>query len=117
SHGLFGAHIIEPPGSTWHDPVTGNPIRSGSLADIRTAGSPGGGIAGSFREAFIALSDEGGGGDFLPPLPVNGMINLRASPLRERNAPSDRPELLLSSVTNGDPRTPVIRTYLGDPLV
>src|SRR5690606_10635649 len=34
AHGLFGAHIIEPPGSTYHDPVTGQEVRSGTIVDI-----------------------------------------------------------------------------------
>ena len=33
-HGLFGALFVEPRGSWWTDPVTGNPIKSGVFADI-----------------------------------------------------------------------------------
>ncbi|MDA8229548.1 MAG: multicopper oxidase domain-containing protein, partial [Desulfitobacterium hafniense] len=32
-HGLFGALIVQPKGSTWTDPVTGKPINSGVFAD------------------------------------------------------------------------------------
>ena len=35
-HGLFGALIAEPPGSTYHHPHTGAELRSGPIADIRT---------------------------------------------------------------------------------
>ena len=34
AHGLFGAHIIEPAGSTYRDPVTGNAVKSGTIVDI-----------------------------------------------------------------------------------
>ena len=47
-HGLFAAHIIEPAGSTFHDPVTAATIRSGPIADIFTNGSAGFGEQGSF---------------------------------------------------------------------
>ncbi|HET9144270.1 hypothetical protein, partial [Actinophytocola sp.] len=43
AHGLFGAHIIEPRGSTYHDPRTGNQVRSGTIVDIRTTNLVGGG--------------------------------------------------------------------------
>src|SRR5205085_582652 len=36
SHGLFGALIAEPPGSSYTDPHTGQPLLSGEVADIHT---------------------------------------------------------------------------------
>ncbi|MEE1356868.1 MAG: multicopper oxidase domain-containing protein, partial [Clostridia bacterium] len=33
-HGLFGAIIVETAGSSWFDPVTGEPLTSGLFADI-----------------------------------------------------------------------------------
>ncbi len=56
-HGGFGTIIIEPVGSTYHDPKTGKPIRSGPLADIRTAEPVGYGVNGSFRELLVQLND------------------------------------------------------------
>ena len=35
-HGLFGALISEPPGSTYHDPKTGEEVRSGPRVDVHT---------------------------------------------------------------------------------
>ena len=49
--------IIEPVGSTYHDPKTGKQIRSGPLADIRTAEPVGYGVNGSFRELMVQLND------------------------------------------------------------
>ncbi len=43
-HGLFGALIVEPKGSSWTDPVTGGEINSGVYADIHNPLLP------SFRE-------------------------------------------------------------------
>ena len=36
AHGLFAAHIIEPAGSTYRDPVTGAAVKSGTIVDIHT---------------------------------------------------------------------------------
>ena len=96
SHGMVGQLIIEPWGSTYHDPVTGEEIRAGAIADIRTAancvpqvdraGMPAGTsnqcvlipgvIDGSFREfAMFTISDHN---------PVEATINLRAEPWLDR---------------------------------
>ncbi|KND00430.1 uncharacterized protein SPPG_09220 [Spizellomyces punctatus DAOM BR117] len=40
-HGLFGALIVEPYGSRWTDPHTGEPIRDGLTADIHPPKPPG----------------------------------------------------------------------------
>jgi len=116
-HGLFGAHIVEPKGSTYHDPVTGAEIRAGTVADIRVSGSAGGkpvaaGVSGSFREFMLFLQNQN---------PVvgqfdlgGGTINLRAEPWSLR--PGD-PAYRFSSVTHGDPFTSEIRAYAGDPVV
>ena len=53
-HGLIGAHIIEPAGSTYHNPVTGQPIRSGTVADIRTTG-----VAGNTSSGPVAARRRG----------------------------------------------------------
>ncbi|HEV2845414.1 MAG TPA: hypothetical protein VG477_11255 [Thermoanaerobaculia bacterium] len=115
-HGLFGAHIVEPKGSTYHDPVTGAPIRAGTVADIHVSGSAGepvaAGVNGSFREFMLFLHNQN---------PVvgqfdlgGGTINLRAEPWSLR--PGD-PAYRFSSVTHGDPFTTEVRAYAGDPVV
>ena len=50
-HGLFAGLNIEPKGSTYHDPQTGDPIRSGAAADIRVPGAP------DFREFTTFFQD------------------------------------------------------------
>ncbi|MES4785681.1 MAG: hypothetical protein C4294_07505, partial [Nitrospiraceae bacterium] len=56
-HGGFGTIIIEPVGSTYHDPKSGKEIRSGPLADIRTVEPVGYGVNGSFRELLVQVHD------------------------------------------------------------
>ena len=53
-HGLVGQFIIEPRGSTYHDPQTGAPVDSGTIVDIHTTNTLAKGIVdGSFREAVL----------------------------------------------------------------
>ena len=82
-HGLFGAHIIEPQGSTFHDPVTGAPIDSGPIADIYTTGSAGFGEQGDFRE-FVLWQHEGITDQRLP-------AGLRDGQLQPASGAADRP--------------------------
>ena len=56
-HGGFGTLLIEPVGSTYHDPRTGKEIRSGPIADIRTVEPVGYGVNGSFRELMVQVHD------------------------------------------------------------
>ncbi|HHY57224.1 MAG TPA: multicopper oxidase domain-containing protein [Chloroflexi bacterium] len=119
-HGLIGAHIVEPSGSTYHDPRTGAEIRSGAVADIYTTGvagvteaglfpGPQDGTVRGFRE-FVVF--------FMADNPANppsgGAINLTAAPFIERGLDPGR---YFCSATNGDPNTPIFRAYLGDPVI
>lgn len=56
-HGAVGTMIAEPFGSTWHDPKTGKPIRTGPVADIHAIEQVGHGVAGSFRELMVHVMD------------------------------------------------------------
>lgn len=123
-HGLASAHVIEPGSSTWHDPKTGKPVRSGAIADIRTPAesSIGAGQKGSFREFVLFNIKDQLFGDFFGERKAT--INLRAEPIdadpnnstpeRDRNGP---PAYWFSSVKHGDPATPIPRAYVGDPFV
>jgi hypothetical protein len=176
AHGLFAAHIIEPRGSTYHHPITGVEVRSGTIVDIRntSGGSVGVGQSGSFREYMLFLHNgrrgrneltaASGGG--LNPFSFGqeceeGSINLKAAPIGERTPPGATPAdplttdqrqeysgqrcrnafsrtgdvptnanantvratvttvdpYVLSSVKYGDPSTPLLRAYVGDPVV
>jgi FtsP/CotA-like multicopper oxidase with cupredoxin domain len=106
-HGLVGQLIVEPAGSTYHDPTTGAVVDSGTLVDIHTTTplSPGL-VNGSFRELALWTIDDNDRGDY-------STLNLRANPL------ADRPDVAnqFSSYTYGDPVTPLPQLYPNDPLV
>ena len=111
-HGLFGALISEPPGSTYHDPKTGEPVRSGPRVDVHTDAVLSDDLRGSFREQVLFIQDDN-------PLTNVGLssgssMNLRVEPLDQRGGD---PSLLFSSKEHGDPETPILEANLGDPIV
>lgn len=115
-HGLFGALIIEPAGSTYHNPETGAEVRSGAVVDIRTphTATVGAGQQGSFRELVAMINNKHSGVD---QTDVNeevelSTINMKAAPLDDRSN-----KFPFSSVTNDDPMTPILRSYVGDDVV
>ena len=111
-HGLFGALIAEPPGSTYHDPHTGDEALSGPLVDVHTDQLVSADLTGSFRELVLFIQDDS-------PLTNVGQssgssINLRVEPLASRGGD---PAFLFDSGTHGDPATPLLEAFLGDPIV
>lgn len=56
-HGGFGTLVVEPVGSTYHDPKTGKLVRSGPIADIHTVEPVGYGVNNSFREMVVQVHD------------------------------------------------------------
>ncbi|HEU5475935.1 MAG TPA: hypothetical protein VFV67_35365 [Actinophytocola sp.] len=99
AHGLFAAHIIEPRGSTYHNPQTGAEVRSGTIVDIRTTNTVGGGVRGAFREFMVFLHNGRRGRAELNRTDLGRItrnagqeceeasINLRAEPIGERTPP------------------------------
>jgi FtsP/CotA-like multicopper oxidase with cupredoxin domain len=118
-HGLFGGGVAEPAGSTYHDPVTGDPVRVGTEVMVRNP------IIPSFREFNLAvhdfslLFDKDGNG--LNPPPFVGSpddpgvmgVNYRNEPFQFRTGD---PAYVFSSYVHGDPFTPVFQAYAGDPI-
>lgn len=122
-HGLFGAMIVEPSGSKYFDPKTGDEIRYGTQAVIQPK------QGNSFREFALFIHDfallfdkqnqplnppEHPGSDDDPG--VMG-INYRCEPMRERLKKYDDPSHIFSSIIYNDPATPLIETYPGEPIV
>ncbi len=151
-HGFFSATVVEPPGSTYHDPTTGKEIRRGHIADIHTTDPVAHNVKGSFRElvSFVVDSnprtaelisadnpmagrpsvDGTPSAKYLPKMNKSSMpflnggeattgggFGMRAEPLSVRLANNPDPSQLFSSKAHGDPGTPILRSYLGDPLV
>lgn len=127
-HGLFGALIVEPKGSWWTDPVTGGPIESGIYADIHHPLIP------SFREYAWYFHDETEIVDLTGEKPIDPhtlrpestmAVNYRSEPMRNRmrlihegvvNPDLAGEEVHHDSWVFGDPSTPILRAYVGDPL-
>ena len=132
-NGLFGGATIHPTGCTFHDPVTGEPVRVGTLVDVRC---PGGSDDYRNFSAFIEdhvpmyqpeRLDDPNDDAFVTPLGVPifpakfpsspddyGVmgVNYSLEPFESRRGgdPAD----LFSSRVHGDPFTPIPRAYAGD---
>lgn len=127
-HGLFGALIIEPRGSTWTDPQTGKPLLSGVYADIHNPFLP------SFREYAWVFHDEMEIKDLTGDIPFSPhtfqpdathAVNYRAEPMRNRqrlilegvvSPETEGEEVHHDSWIFGDPITPILKAYVGDPV-
>lgn len=140
--GLFGGGTVHPPGCTFHDPVTGNPVTVGTLVDVRcnpTVDYHGDDTDGQdFRNYSLFVEDHvpqfqpanpGTPNDdqFVTPqgVPIfpakfpsspddQGVmgVNYRLEPFESRR--SDDPSKLFDSKRWGDPFTPQLRAYAGD---
>lgn len=127
-HGLFGALFVEPRGSWWTDPITGKPIESGCFADVHNKLLP------SFREFGWFFHDEMEVDDLTGQAPISPhtlqpeathLINYRAEPMRNRMRliqegvvcpDCEGEEVHHDSWVFGDPDTPILRAYVGDPI-
>lgn len=128
--GLFGALLVEKRGSWWSDPITGDEINSGVFADIHNPFYP------SFREYAWYFNDEMEIKDLTGNKPLNPMtgqesesfhgVNLRYEPLHNRlklieegvvTPEAEGEEVHHDSWVFGDPATPILRGYKGDPAV
>ncbi|MBA2442070.1 MAG: hypothetical protein H0V53_06645 [Rubrobacter sp.] len=144
-HGLFAGLNIEPKGSTYHDPVTGDEIKSGVSADIRipnardfrefttffqdglnirdkagvpipNVGEPPGAPAEPAGEAHDHI-DQGEKGFNYANAPFHHRLGMEPVHATETN-PLDGQALsdVYSSRVHGDPKTPIFRSYAGDPV-
>lgn len=132
SHGLFGALVVEPDGSRWTDPLTGAGIETGWQAVIDPPDGP------AFREFAIYYHEVGNedyrlldGDDLLVPVvdpitsayrPGARALNYRSEPFMNRLRLGEQvtgvadESLEYSSYTFGDPATPILRAYVGEPV-
>ncbi|MBI2907205.1 MAG: multicopper oxidase domain-containing protein [Chloroflexi bacterium] len=110
--GLYGAFIVEPEGSTYHDPQTGEELKSGAGWNIEVR-SP----EGAFRDVALIFHDEDPriNRDLMPYDPdidQDRAINYRAEPFEKRN--NELPAHVLSTRAHGDPGTPLIEVEVGE---
>jgi manganese oxidase len=110
--GLYGSYTVEPSGTVTTDPRTGEPTDVGSAVDVHEPNGP------NYRDFTLALADDDPqmGASFMP-YPVNVerpeavLVNYRRTPRNDRLADA------FSSLTFGDPQTPILSAYAGDPMV
>lgn len=128
-HGLFGALLVEAPGSQWFNPVDGTPLKSGLFADIYTPGKKSFREYGVFFHDELAVKDKNGDQPKDPHtgLPSSTMgISYRSEPMRNRELPEhlrfthdhdilEGEDVGMSSWTFSDPATFLLNAYVGDP--
>ena len=130
AHGLFGAVVVEPGGSTWVDQISGAADTVSWAAIVQSPDEP------AFRE-FVIFYHEVGTESEVPldtndaelPLadPITGSykpsgraLNYRSEPFMnrlqlqiEQGQPPDE-SIAYSSYAFGDPATPMMRAYVGE---
>lgn len=128
-HGLFGAVIVEPMGSTWTDPHTGKYMKSGVFADIHHPFLP------DYREYVTIFHDEAPVKNRCLETPydphamaatMTHSINYRSEPMRNRMnlimegivcPDCEGEEVHHDSWVFGDPPPTILpRGYVGDPI-
>jgi len=120
-HGMFCGLLVEPEGSQWRDPYSGNRVFSGAKADIVP---PVDADAAPFREQALHYHDFAPlrklDGDYVNP-EMEHTVNKGTMAINYRNAPyyhrdQADPAYVHSSAVHGDPPTPVVEAYDGDPI-
>lgn len=128
-NGMFGCLFVQPRGSWWTDPVTGGPLNSGVYADVHHPFLP------SVREYAFIFHDEMPTKDVTGNRPLDPMtnqeresthaINYRYEPMENRARlleegvvcpDCEGEEVHHDSWVFGDPATPILRGYRGDPV-
>ncbi|WP_408957762.1 multicopper oxidase domain-containing protein [Natrinema sp. 74] len=118
-HGHFATLIVEPEDSEWLDPHTGDPIEAGSQAIITQQDGE------DFREFALMYHDfaplRNRQGEFVNQLEEHNQnagvmaMNYRNAPYYRRG-PDPDPAYVHSSYVHGDPPTPTLEAYDGDPI-
>jgi hypothetical protein len=115
--GLFGAIVVGPRGARSTDPATGADMsgRAGWRVDVHPPSGP------AYRDVTLLLQDDDAGiGTHRMPYTeqVDGTvgINYRAAPLADRLLRVPDPARVFRSDVHGDPPTPLIDAYAGDPV-
>lgn len=117
-HGTWGALVVEPQGSEWLDPYTGEPIRAGTKAMIKDPNGE------NFREFVLHYQDwartfdQAGNairGPFVNvPLEEQGVSGISYANAPLFNRTDDEPAHAFSSLAHADPLTPLLEAYPGD---
>ena len=110
--GLYGSFEVAPAGSTFSDPVTGAARDIGAAVVVKPPNGP------SYRSfSLIFAEDEKQvGANFMPyptfvDRPESNLVNYRQAPRDDSKADA------FSSLVHGDPATPILSSYAGDPVL
>ncbi|MEI7743554.1 MAG: IPT/TIG domain-containing protein [Chloroflexota bacterium] len=108
--GLYGSIVVAPAGATFSDPESGAATDTGSQVDVHVPGQP------AYRDFTLLLADHDPriGQSTMPyPKDVSGpaLVNYRNAGIRADNA-----SMFVSSANGGDPATPLLQAYAGDPV-
>jgi hypothetical protein len=108
--GMYGAVEVAPAGATFTDPVSGAPTSVGAQVDVHVPGT------GGYRDFTLFLADQDpriGQNEMPYPTQVKGpaLINYATAGARP-----DGPNMFSSAANGGDPATPLLRAYPGDPV-
>jgi hypothetical protein len=113
--GMYGAVEVAPAGSTFTDPVTGASLDPafGTQVDVHPMGKPG------YRDFTVFLADQDPriGQNQMPyPDDVDGpaAINYATAALSTEGGAT---AVFSSAARGGDPATPILKAYAGDPVV
>jgi hypothetical protein len=100
--GMYGAIVVGETGATFTDTITGVRTDIGSRVDVHLPGQPG------YRDVTLMLADDEAqiGSDFMPYPNIVGTPSL----VNYHNAGVRADDF------SGTPSTPLIQTYVGDPL-
>jgi hypothetical protein len=110
--GSYGALIVSPPGATFTNSISGAPTDVGTQVDVHIAGQP------SYRDYTVIQAEQDPliGTDAMPyPPTMSGpsLINYRTADLQNKRQQGPG---FFSSLKNGDPGTPILAAYKGDPM-
>ena len=104
-HGLVGQFIIEPKGSTYHDPKTGAVVDSGTIVDIHTNPTSDPRRGSRPASSTAATASSRCGRSTTTPL-TDSTLNLKAEPWADRATVPQRPVAALQLLQVGRPDHP-----------
>lgn len=121
-HGVFGSGVVHPRFSEFLNPTTGEAVDRGTQVTVNHPLIPNYRDFALFAQDFTLLFDKDGKPLNPPNFPGSqddpGLfgVNYKNEPLRFRLGKECDPAYSFSSFTYGDPVTPILRAYAGDPI-
>jgi len=121
-HGVFGSGVVHPRFTKTVDSRSGEAVHHGTQVTTTHPLIPDYRDFALFVQDFALLFDKDGNPINPPPFPgsqddpgVFG-VNYKNDPLQFRLGPDKDPAYTFSSYVNGDPVTPILKAYEGDPI-